>query len=53
MNLIQDLDFNGFRYINEFVNENILIDRLMYFFCRICSVYIHTVIYDSLGKKQI
>ncbi|MGE6343555.1 undecaprenyl-diphosphatase [Bacillus mycoides] len=32
LNLINNLDYNGFRYINEHVKENIYIDYLMIFF---------------------
>ncbi|AFQ15703.1 Bacitracin transport permease protein BCRC [Bacillus thuringiensis HD-771] len=51
MNLIQDLDFNGFRYINEFVNENILIDRLMIFFAEYAQ-YIFILLFMILWVKN-
>ncbi|EEL99256.1 hypothetical protein bmyco0001_22280 [Bacillus mycoides DSM 2048] len=32
LNLINNLDYNGFRYINEHVKGNVYIDYLMIFF---------------------
>lgn len=42
LNLINNLDYNGFRYINEHVKGNVYIDYLMIFLLNmlsICSYY--------------
>ncbi len=42
LNLINNLDYNGFWYINKHVKENVLMDYLMIFLLNmlsICSYY--------------